>query len=89
VPLVRNEDIQAHTERVEYLARTFKHPSHPDYDDYIQEAYIMVWWALQRNIYPTTEMIQWRMKNWQRYIKKLERLEAASYEESLEREWVE
>jgi DNA-directed RNA polymerase specialized sigma24 family protein len=77
---VTSEDVAAYTQLVEKLARKHIGRAQAEFDDLVQEGYIAVFLSLKRGIHPSAEIIENRQRDYVRYLNRLSRLEAASYE---------
>lgn len=70
---VTSEEVAAYRQLVEKLARRYVGSAGAEFDDLVQEGLISVWEALRRNNNPSAEVVQYAMRMWVRFLRRLQR----------------
>lgn len=76
---VTSEQVAAYDDLIVSLARLHNGRASAELDDLIQEGRIAVFLSLRRGIFPSKELIENRMRDYVRFLHRLNRLEAADY----------
>ncbi len=80
---ITSEAVEAYLPHVRYLAKQYAGIANAEFDDLVQEGLISVWQGLARGLTPSTGVIQNRMLDWVRYLRRLEKGDAVAYERIL------
>ena len=83
MPAVTSEAVAAYRDHVEFLARKYKGFAQAEFDDLVQEGLIAVWQSLARGLRPSSEVIEYRLISWVRYLDRLTRNDGIAYERLL------
>ena len=78
-----NEAVASYQDHVEFLARKYVGLGDAEFDDLRQEGMIAAWQALTRGLRPSTEVIEGRMIDWVRFLRRLKANDAIAYEQLL------
>jgi DNA-directed RNA polymerase specialized sigma24 family protein len=78
--IVSDEAVAAYQPHIESLAWRHVGFANAEFDDLVQEGRIAVWQALSRGLRPATTVIEGRMKDWVRYLRRLQHNDAVAYE---------
>jgi DNA-directed RNA polymerase specialized sigma24 family protein len=78
-----NDAVAAYEGHITSLARKYQGYADAEYDDLAQEGRIAVWTTLVKGIQPSTQVIEGRMLNWIRYIRRLQSNDQVAYDELL------
>lgn len=65
---ITNEVIAEYVPRVKSIARKYVGRNGAELDDLIQEGLIFIWLSLKKQIMPSMDLVDKRMKNWVRYL---------------------
>lgn len=77
---VTDEAVAAYQSHIESLAWRYVGFANAEFDDLVQEGRIAVWQTLSRGLRPSTQVIEGRMKDWVRYLRRLVHNDAVAYE---------
>lgn len=80
MPAVTSEDVAAYQDHVRSLSRRFVGYFGAEFDDLAQEGDIAVWQTLRRGLRPSTQVIEGRMIDWLRYLRRLQHNDAVGYD---------
>jgi hypothetical protein len=77
---VPDSAVAAYQSHIESLAWRYVGLGNAEFADLVQEGRIAVWQTLLRGLHPSTQVIEGRMKDWVRYIRRLLANDAIAYE---------
>lgn len=77
---VTEQQVAGYLGHVESLARKYIGFAEAEMDDLVQEGMIAVWQALSRGLRPSTQVIEGRMLDWVRFLRRLKHNDAIAYE---------
>ena len=77
---VTSEAVAAYLPHIRGLAKRYTGVANAEFDDLVQEGMISVWQGLSRKLVPSSQVIEQRMVDWVRYLRRLERGDAVAYE---------
>lgn len=80
MPAVTSEAVAAYLPHIRGLAKRYSGIANAEFEDLVQEGMISVWQALSRGLRPSSTVMDQRMKDWVRYLRRLERGDAVAYE---------
>lgn len=76
---VTDEAVAAYSGIVKRIATRYVGIANAEYDDLFQEGWISVWQALSRGLTPSREVIEGRMVDWTRFLRRLENGDSIAY----------
>lgn len=77
---VTDEQVAVYRDHVESLARRYVGFAEAELDDLVQEGLIAVWQAIGRGLRPSSEVIEGRMIDWLRYLRRLQHNDGIAYD---------
>lgn len=80
---VTSEAVAAYSGVVRRAATRYVGIANAEYDDLYQEGLISVWQALSRGLRPSLLVIDGRMKDWTRFLRRLENGDSIAYTQIL------
>lgn len=80
---VTSEAVAAYSNVVKRLATRYVGIANAEYDDLYQEGLISVWQALGRGLSPSLGVIEGRMVDWTRFLRRLENGDSIAYTQLL------